>query len=253
MEGVKAFIAEIEGIAAKNSSIMEDQAADAVHCVWHNIARAKDVIFNCFRVNQGMKDRLCFDCLLMLTNVLSDVIDATISTCEGFWRGPGTVLRSVWEDLACVVAIKHDREKYERFKVGKFSAKEAITPAKIIFPEFGKHYGLFSNRYTHLKYDSLGRSGTTFEKSSGVSVIKTLDPEKLPLGLLLECARTARYAGAIAELFASRLLDEFYYWRKDSADHLQEHLDTAEDTLIKGLMKRVEISLAKRKRTIEDL
>lgn len=244
MKDTAAFITEIKKIVNDNSSMLEELAPDSIQCVWQNINRATNILFKCFETTQGIESQQHFDSLLMLANVITDVINATISICGGFWRGPGTILRGAWEDLACIIVIRDNSDKYEQFKCGKFKATKAITLAKEIYPEFGKYYGLLSNIHTHASYDFIGRSGIKLKDSLGVSIIKPLDPKKLPLSLLLDCSFVVRQAGAIVELCSARILDELHYWRIISDDRLQEKLDTEEDILIQKLMDKIGVQLA---------
>jgi len=238
MEALNDFVSEIKEIVANNTVFAENSTPDGIQCVWKNVFRSKDIIFNIMKATRLPKDERCFVTLLMLTNVLTDVINAALAICQGFWRGPGIILRGAWEDMACAIVIKNDSDKYHRFKNGKFPATEAITPAKEIFPEFGEHYGLSSKVYAHTEYDFIGRCNFRTEKGDRVVLTPTVDSTRSLYVPLLQCALIARYVGAIAELCSVGLIDEFYYWRKMADDSLITYHDTEEDDLIKNLEKK---------------
>ncbi len=89
MEALNDFVSEITEIVANNNVFTENSAPDGIQCVWKNVFRSKDIIFNIMKATHLPKDERCFVALLMLTNVLTDVINAALSICQGFGEAPG--------------------------------------------------------------------------------------------------------------------------------------------------------------------
>ncbi len=248
MDELTSFIANVEQAIRDNTDTLDSECASAVQCVWRNIGCAKDVLHGCFAAKS--KPPECFDSLLMLNNVLIDVINAFLGIRQGYWRGPLTILRAAWEDLACAVAIRDNPQIYEKFKKGKYSPTDAVTYVTKMFPEVGRQYGTLSNGATHAKYFGLGRGVVRDDKGHMLSVVPVYGLHGMPLVDLLNCAFAARYTGAMAELCTARLIHNLYYWHRSENDQLAENLLTEEDLLIKALMVEAHAEVSKREQQI---
>ena len=249
-ENLYTFISKIEEATKSNADEINRIAPEAVRSAWHIMITAKNIVFKSIVASSKSDDSLKAS-LLLLHNCLTDLVEALIGCRAGFLRGPGTILRCIWENVALAVVIFKDPTKYTKYKVGKLDPSKAVTDAKKIFPEFGSTYGDFSGFFVHESFKTIERG---VEREGG-QVIYTLVPQTRsrlgPLLLLLEIAWCARYVALVAEYCSVSYLSEFHFWRKIGNDHLKELKDTEDDRLIKTLIDEFEkeISLAESQST----
>jgi hypothetical protein len=171
-----------------NSHYIENEESDAVTCAWEHLLQATDVIFKYIvKKNDWNESSVDTVCSMMILNTLSDLLNALISTLQGFQQGPGLILRSVVENLSCITAIKTNKKMFNQFKEKKLNLTATINPAKKIFPELGQYYGLLSNFYVHENFDKIGRSIKPKDDSFTFSLLNNIDKddliERIPRGL----------------------------------------------------------------------
>lgn len=236
-ENKKLFINQLRDQIVLNSAIVEKEASLAVECAWQNLYQATQTLFKCVRANPKW-DSNSVDtcCLLLLTNSLSDTLNALMSILHGFYRGPGVILRSVLENLAVSIVINTDQNKFSAYIDGKLKANETITPAKKIFPEIGEWYGLLTNHFVHEKFETVTRNIRSYGQDIFLLLLPKGSESDLPIQALLLIAYLSRFSGSLAEFFMAPVLNDFHYWRKTSDNELVEFKQNKEDQLVKQLI-----------------
>jgi hypothetical protein len=243
-ENTKLFSNQLQEQIISNAAILEKAASLAVECAWQNLYRANQTLFKCIRANSDWDSKsVNTSCCLLLTNVQSDILNALLSTIDGFYRGPGVILRAVVENMACTIVIKSDPKKFEEFVQGKLEINKTIKPAKELFPEIGKYYGLLSNHFVHEGFDTIARSIKPVGQDVDFSLLPEISINDLSVVPLLSLAFLARFSGLLAEFCMAHLLKDFYYWRKNSENQLVEFTQNKEDQLINRLISEARISL----------
>ncbi len=236
-EKAKLFVKQLRDQIVLNTNLMENKASLAVECAWLNMYRATQTLFKCVHANpQWSSYSVDTCCLLLLTNSLSDTLNAHLSILHGFYRGPGVILRSVLENLAVAIVIKTSPRKFSDYTKGILKPNETIKPAKKIFSEIGECYGLLTNYFVHEKFETVARNIKPIGNDVDFSLLPEVSKSDLPIPALLSIAYLSRFAGSLAEFFMARFLSDFYYWRKKSDDQLIEFKQNREDLLVNELI-----------------
>lgn len=234
-DNISVFKEKIQDLIKMNSHFLETEESEVLSCAWEHLFKASDVLFKYIEKkenwDEGSIDTVC---CMMLLNTQSDLLNALLSTLQGFKQGPGLILRSVIENLACITAIKTNGKMFNQFKEKKLKPTITINPAKKIFPEFGQFYRLFSNFYVHENIDKIGRSIKFKDGYNNFSLLDNIDKDDLIFLPLLIIAIFSRFSGMLTEYcFADRITD-FHYWRKIE-DNLQSYKNNEEDKLLNRL------------------
>ncbi len=220
----------------ENLSKYESLNHKLIYCAWHNLFESTQVLFKCLKYfSPGVPDRDSM-IILLSTNTLSDILNSLLSTCSGFTRGPGIILRGAVENLICIIIISNDPSKYEDYKHDRFDIPSHLSKAKETFPEIGKYYGLLTNTFTHEKYEMSARSFTVGDSFAEFSLLPSLSHIKSNNILLLIISLISRFTGSIIEYCYLNKLTDFYYYRKIDNDHIIEFKDTPGDQLIKNIL-----------------
>jgi hypothetical protein len=223
-----------------NTSFIESSESESVECAWQHLYQASRVLLGFVESNKEWEEQsIDTSCMMLLLNCQSDILNALISTLQGFSQGPGLLLRSVIENLASTIVIKTDSEKFLIYKKNKLNPSKCISSAKKIFPELGGYYGLFSNFYVHENYHKIGRSIKAKNGYFNFTLLPAIDKSDLTIILLLEIALLSRFSGALSEFCLVHKTSDFYYWRK-SGEFLKEFKGNEEDKLLGKLIKNAD-------------
>lgn len=90
------------------------------------------------------------ECSTILINSLSSLAAALTLLRSGFTIQPGMIIRTCIEALAVVLHVLQYPDEMDRFRSGKLKSTKAISTAGKILPVFGRLYGSFSKKFTHI-------------------------------------------------------------------------------------------------------
>jgi hypothetical protein len=228
------FIHQLLAQIRSNEQFVRNNNTDLYDCAWQNLCRATQISRKCISIidNKGSDKENSTN--LLLTNCLSDVSDALISTLSGFNRGPGVILRSVVENIAVIIVIQTDEKKYNQFINNKLSGHSQITAAKKYWPSIGDIYGFLSNLYVHEKYESSGRCLKNDKSDVIFSLLPQLDHDDLFKSHLILVSIISMIIGALSEYCHSSKINELYYWHREITVLIRNN-DTYENNLIAEL------------------
>lgn len=243
------FVKQVYDQISKNSDLIDHEVPLARNCAWQNLYQATRILFKCIDANSDWAvSSVDTCCCILITNTLSDILNALLSTVHGFYRGPGVILRSAVENLAVTVVIKKDKQKFTQYIDGKLNANETIKPAKELFSEIGRFYGLLSNTFVHERFETLARNMEPVGKDVDFSLLPKVSTSELP-AIILMISYLSRFSGALAEYCLAAKLQDFYYWRKISDRELRERHDNFEDKLINELADHYQLNFGQPKIT----
>ena len=211
------FTSLVDRVASENTQTTDSLVSEALRSTWHIVNTAKNLVFMCVAAtpNKIAEKR---DAQLLLLNCLTDLLESLMGCRAGFLRGPGMIIRGIWENLAVAIAIHNDKERHQKYSAGKFDPPKAVTVANKVFTDFGRNYGEYSNFFVHETYMTIGRG---------------IETEGDALILLNDIAFTARYIAVTAEFIACPFLQvplHFHRWAEPEL--LQQRKDTPEDKLL---------------------
>jgi hypothetical protein len=163
-----------------------------------------------------------WNCHSMLWQAANSLLAAYQTLRAGFGTEAFPIIRYSFELQAIVLTIYQGRQQaYDDFANGKLLATDCITPAKKIFPEFGRNYGLLS-RMSHPTNDNFaeflhGNSDGTFALLVGAGIPSaefTMARSALVKGLVVSIGLYTAQLHAIVELLVLDDIRDRQYWTK---------------------------------------
>jgi len=122
-----------------------------------------------------------------------------------------------------VLTTFHDEKAFIAFEKGQFSATACITPAKKLFPDFGKNHGMLSE-VIHPTASSIGTSIHCESDGRIILLIGAGIPSTEYLmartafvkGLVVSIGLYVAQLSAVAELLALDSIEKPQYWLKEN-------------------------------------
>ena len=205
-------------------------------CAWDNLYIASQTLFKCIKTVDNKATEKENILLQKLTNCLSDILNALLSTTGGFLRGPGVLLRSIIESIACTIVIKMDNNKYDQYINNKLSPSSQITPSKKYFPEIGQIYGMLTNTFVHERYETISRCIVELEDNIEFSLLPNIEDIDFYQVYLLLISMLSRFVGAFSEYCFQHKFHQLYYWTRTDRKTVKENKKTKEALKILRLL-----------------
>lgn len=217
MDTPEKLRAAIEGGIQSNLSFRDPGYDFMLGKLWTVLFEATSALRNSTEAQDIKKfDDKRFTCMLMLTNCIVDAHASYQSLRHGFDRAAAIISRGMLENMAVVVAMHSDdtNQIFEDYRSDKFDIPSAITKAKNHFPEFGKLYGILSNKFAHEPYDSIGRAFIQQDKTTTLLLVPPIGRSdfKVQFVLLLNLASLVALLGEVIEWVFARLIPPRIFW-----------------------------------------
>jgi magnesium-transporting ATPase (P-type) len=110
-----------------------------------------------FLVVMGRKEAIASEstlreaCAHLLMNATITLIAAVDLVRDGFVLQPGMLIRNVLETLTAVICIFTVKSDWEAFQADRLKPETRLSVANRFLPVFGQFYGLFSERFAHVR------------------------------------------------------------------------------------------------------
>jgi len=219
-----------ENYVRKNNTVYHD-------CVWTNINMATQILLISIReigINATEKESIL---IRNFINVLSDILNSFLSVTAGFLRGPGVILRSVIESIACLIVIKMDVNKFNQYINNKLDPTSQITPAKKYFKEIGQINGMLTNTFVHEKIETINRCTVINNENIELSLLPNIEDIDFQFVYLLLISRLSRFVGGFCEYCFQDKFSQLHYWTRTKRNTLKENKNTNEDLKIQKLIE----------------